>query len=296
MRSFNEYKEIIESNLLKFIPSIDSHADKLRESMEYSLTCGGKRIRPVMLLAACDFAGGDLNMALPFACAIEYIHTYSLIHDDLPAMDNDDLRRGKPTNHKVYGEDMAILAGDALLNSASEIILAETIKHIENPVTAKNLAVSGHYIMNSAGVSGMIAGQVADVLNQFSDCSAELVDYIVANKTGKLLTAPIFAGLTIANADVEMVNNFVEYAENLGKAFQVSDDILDFEGDAKLLGKNVGKDKELEKCNYVCVHGLEAAKLMLHELTENAKDSISKYGDKANFFIELAEILETRKA
>lgn len=294
MRSFDEYKKLVNDNLLNYIPNIDAHASKLKESMEYSLTCGGKRIRPVLLLAACEFAGGDIKLALPYACAIEYIHTYSLIHDDLPAMDNDDLRRGKPTNHKVYGEDIAILAGDALLNSASEIILSNIIKHIENPVTAKNLAISGHYIMSSAGVSGMIGGQVADVLNQFSDCYAELVDYIEANKTGKLLTAPIFAGLSIANADAEMINNFVEYAENLGKAFQVSDDILDVEGDANLLGKNVGKDLGLEKCNYVCVHGLDAAKEKLHELTMNAKNAISKYD--ANFFIELADTLENRKA
>lgn len=294
MRSFDDYKKLVDDNLLNYIPEIDTYASKLKESMEYSLTCGGKRIRPVLLLASCEFASGDINLALPYACAIEYIHTYSLIHDDLPAMDNDDLRRGKPTNHKVYGEDIAILAGDALLNSASEIILSSIIKHIENPVIAKNLAVSGYYIMNSAGVSGMIGGQVADVLNQFSDCSAELVDYIEANKTGKLLTAPIFAGLTIANADAEMIDDFIEYAENLGKAFQVSDDILDVEGDANLLGKNVGKDEGLEKCNYVCVHGLDAAKEKLHELTMNAKNAISKYD--ASFFMELADTLESRKA
>lgn len=296
MHSFTEYKDLVENNLLNYIPNIDLHASKLRESMEYSLTCGGKRIRPVLLLAACDFAGGDLDLALPYACAIEYIHTYSLIHDDLPAMDNDDLRRGKPTNHKVFGEDIAILAGDALLNSAAEIITGEIIKHIENPVIAKNLAESGHYIMGSAGVSGMIGGQVADVLNQFKDCSAELVEYIEANKTGKLLTAPIYAGLTIANANDEIVSDFVKYAVNLGKAFQISDDILDFEGDAELLGKNVGKDKDLEKCNYVCVHGLGAAKDKLHELTITAKEAISKYAEKAAFFVELAEELEKRKA
>lgn len=294
MRNFDEYKKIVDDNLLSYIPNVDAYALKLKESMEYSLTCGGKRIRPILLLAACEFAGGDIKLALPYACAIEYIHTYSLIHDDLPAMDNDDLRRGKPTNHKVYGEDIAILAGDSLLNSAFEIILGEIIKHIENPVITKNLAISGQYIMNSAGVSGMIGGQVADVINQFSDCSAELVDYIEANKTGKLLTAPIFAGLTIANADAEMVKKFVEYAENLGKAFQVSDDILDVEGDVNLLGKNVGKDEGLEKCNYVCVHGLDSAKGKLHELTINAKKAISKYD--AGFFIELAETLENRKA
>lgn len=295
MHSFEEYKKLIENNLLHYIPSVDPYAAKIKESMEYSLTCGGKRVRPVMLLAACEFAGGDIDLALPYACAVEYIHTYSLIHDDLPAMDNDDLRRGKPTNHKVYGEDIAILAGDALLNSASEIILSQIIKHIENPVTAKNFAVSGHYIMNSAGVSGMIAGQVADVINQFDDCSADLVDFIEANKTGRLLTAPIFAGLTIANADENVINDFLVFAENLGKAFQVSDDILDFEGDAKLLGKNVGKDKDLEKCNYVCVHGIDAAKSKLKELTNTAIDSISKYAD-AEFFIDLAETLMNRKA
>ena len=296
MLKYDEYKDIINEHILDYFPDIDPYANTIRESMAYSLQIGGKRLRPVLVLAACDFAGGDIYEALPYACALEYIHTYSLIHDDLPAMDNDDLRRGHPTNHIVYGEDMAILAGDGLLNTAAELIHKDLSKYYDDPIKLVKHAKAGDAIITRAGVTGMIAGQVADVENEHSIATAELVEYIDANKTGKLITAAIAAGLAIAGADESTTEDFVEYSKSLGKAFQVSDDILDAIGDEQLIGKKVGKDDEAGKCNYVCVHGLEAAMNKLHELTVHSEDVLNKYGDSAKFFIELADTLEKRKA
>ena len=294
MHSYEEYKEIVNSNIIKYIPAISCEANILRESMEYSLKVGGKRVRPTLLLAACEFAGGDIETALPYACALEFIHTYSLIHDDLPAMDNDDLRRGKPTNHKVYGEDIAILAGDGLLNSAAQLMYSEALK-CKHTDAAFNHIAAGHEIMSRAGVCGMIGGQTADVVNENKQGTAELVRYIEEHKTGDLITAAVMAGLYLAGADESMLADFGQYAMDMGIAFQVLDDILDFEGDANLLGKTLGKDAEQEKCNYVCVHGLDAAKSELHRLTTESINAIKKYGSEADYFIDMAKQLEARK-
>lgn len=293
MRSYDEYKEIVNNNLLKYIPSIDDEAKTLRESMEYSLKVGGKRVRPVLLLATCEFAGGDLNEAIPYACALEYIHTYSLIHDDLPCMDNDDLRRGQPTNHKVYGDDIATLAGDGLLNSAAELMYSELVK-CNDGAKIRNHAAAGYEIMARSGVRGMIGGQVADVVNENKKGTIELVHFIEEHKTGDLITAAVLAGLIIAGADDVVKRDFEQYAMSLGIAFQVLDDILDFEGDVTLMGKTLGKDLDQDKCNYVCVHGLAAAKDELHRLTNQAITCIEKYGDDAKFFYEFADKLENR--
>jgi geranylgeranyl diphosphate synthase type II len=249
----------------------------------------------VLLLAACDLAGGDLEQALPYAASLEYIHTYSLIHDDLPAMDNDDLRRGKPTNHKVYGDDIAILAGDGLLNTAAEVMTGEVIKYSGDPDAMLRHAKAAHEIMSRAGIRGMIGGQTADVKGEYQQATAELVEFIEEHKTADLLTAPVRAGLMLAGADEEMLTAMTSYAHDIGVAFQILDDILDFEGDAELIGKNVGKDQDLGKCNYVCVHGMDAAKAELHRLTASAKDAAKACGDGSEFFVELAESLEIRK-
>ena len=295
MKSFDEYRAIINDHLTDYIPETGEYAAVLKESMEYSLKVGGKRLRPVLLLASCDFAGGDIEKALPFAASLEYIHTYSLIHDDLPAMDNDDLRRGKPTNHTVYGEDIAILAGDGLLNTAAEVMTGETVKYADDPEMMARCAKASHEIMARAGICGMIGGQTADVKGEYQDATPDLVRFIEEHKTADLLTAPVRAGLMLAGAGDELLDAMTEYAHNIGIAFQVLDDILDFEGDAKLLGKNVGKDKDLGKCNYVCVHGSEAAHEELHRLTAAAKEVLAPYGEDAGFFAQLADQLEIRK-
>ena len=295
MRSFDEYKALIENSLLSYLPETGAHAEVLRDSMAYSLSIGGKRVRPVLLLAACDIAGGDLDKAMPYACAVEFIHTYSLIHDDLPAMDDDDLRRGKPSNHKVYGEAMAILAGDGLLNSAAELIAEQALPLKGDADALYAHARAAHEIISRAGASGMIAGQTADINSENSDeVSEELISFIELHKTSDLIAAPVRAGLMLANASDEMIEAFTTYAVNIGVGFQILDDILDIEGDEKLLGKTLGKDNEQGKCNYASVHGLEKAKSDLHKLTEEAKQAVSKF-DRDGFFTALASELENRK-
>ena len=264
---------------------------------KYSVMGGGKRLRPVMLLAACDFAGGDIYEALPYACAIEYIHTYSLIHDDLPAMDDDDLRRGNPTNHKVFGEDIAILGGDALLNTAMELMFKDFTYHFDNPSKLKRHCYAGLAIAKAAGVNGMIAGQVVDVKNNNKDCSHEFVDFIEENKTGALISAPIIAGLGIGGAEKEIVDAFTVYARYIGKAFQISDDILDMTGSAEDLGKTPGKDSQQEKANFAIVNGIEQARQELHRLTVTAIESIERFeAPDKKFFTDLALKLEQRRA
>lgn len=296
LNNYDEYKAVVEKHLLDYIPQVDSKANTIFDAMKYSLLSGGKRLRPVLLLAACDFAGGDIYEALPYACALEYIHTYSLIHDDLPAMDNDDLRRGNPTSHIVYGEDIAVLAGDALLNTACEVMFRTVTYHFDDEEKMRHHITAGLEIVKSAGINGMIAGQTCDVENQHIDCSSEMIDFIDVNKTGALLKAPIIAGLTIAQADKTMLSHFSAYAECIGKAFQISDDILDMVGDEKLLGKKTQKDEDMGKCNFATLNGYESAVETLHELTDEAVTSIDLYGDSAVFFTDLARNLENRKA
>ena len=237
MKTYAEYLSMVEGALSKQLASLGYIPEKLFEAMDYSLSAGGKRLRPVLLLAACDTLGGDVNEALPFACALEMIHTYSLIHDDLPAMDNDDLRRGRPTNHKVYGEGMAILAGDGLLSAAMELMLRAAVKmgDLRGVRAAEAIA-------RRAGVTGMVAGQVMDVTGEGSTPTLEKVDYIHRHKTADLLTAPIEAGFILAGADDATVAAGCEYGVHLGLAFQMVDDLLDVEGDAATLGKTPGKD------------------------------------------------------
>lgn len=294
MHSFDGYKEIVNTNLTELIPELPEYSALLAEAMKYSLEVGGKRLRPVLLLASCEFAGGDIDEALPYALALEYIHTYSLIHDDLPAMDNDDLRRGKPTNHKVYGDAIAILAGDALLSTAAEIVSKGPLVYLGDPARMANHIRAGAEIMQRAGASGMIAGQTADIRGEKLDPDAGLVAYIEEHKTADLITAPVRAGLFLAGASDEMLAAFTSYARNIGIAFQVLDDILDVEGDSELMGKTLGKDEEQGKCSYVYVHGLDAAKEELHRLTEEAKSALAPFGEAASFFTGLADDLESR--
>ena len=198
---YNEYKSLVNDYLLDYLPRVDAMSNTLYESMVYSLTAGGKRLRPVLLLAACEFAGGNSVEALPFACAMEYIHTYSLIHDDLPAMDDDDLRRGKPTNHKIFGDGMATLAGDGLLNTAFEVMNKNLLMYFDKPDELKKRINAMYCIAKAAGVGGMIAGQASDIENENTDCTNELLEYIHINKTGALITAAVRAGLYLGNAD-----------------------------------------------------------------------------------------------
>ena len=294
-RCYDDYKKMIDEHLLDFLPNIDNKSISLYESMKYSLTAGGKRIRPVLLLAACDFAGGDVREALPYACAMEYIHTYSMIHDDLPAMDNDDLRRGVPTNHKVYGEALAILAGDGLLTSAFEAMNKDLMLYLDdaNQMAKRIRAINA--IAKGAGCRGMVAGQVSDIEGENNEYSNEMLEYIHINKTGALIISAIKAGLYLGNPTKDMLSNFDIYSENLGLAYQIADDILDEIGDPKELGKAIGSDKKQHKNTYTSLNGLEAAFARLEHLTDDALEAIAPYYDNAEFFCNLALQLKTRR-
>ncbi len=254
-RTYDEYKEIVEKHLMDFIPNIDNKSISLYESMKYSLMAGGKRLRPVLLLASCEFAGGNLREAVPYACAIEYIHTYSLIHDDLPAMDNDDLRRGLPTNHKVYGEALAILAGDGLLTCAFEAIAKDMMMVYDEPEKIKKRVNAAYEIAKGSGCQGMVAGQVSDIEAENAVASREMLEYIHLNKTGALIRAAVKSGLYLGNPDDEMIDNMEKYAENLGLAYQIADDILDVVGNPEEMGKSMGSDLKKNKNTYPSVNG-----------------------------------------
>lgn len=294
-RSYNDYKEIIDTHLLDFIPNIDNKSISLYEAMKYSLTAGGKRLRPVLLLAACEFAGGDIKEAIPYACAMEYIHTYSLIHDDLPAMDNDDLRRGQPTNHKVYGEALAILAGDGLLTTAFEAINKDMMLYFDEPEKMRKRINASFEIAKGAGCKGMVAGQVSDIEAETNDCSNEMLEYIHINKTGALIKSAIKAGLYLGNPTREMLSQLDIYAENLGLAYQIADDILDVIGNPAELGKATGSDKKKNKTTYTSINGLEAAQERLQQLTDDAVEAIARYYDNAEFFRDLVLELKDRR-
>lgn len=294
-RSYDDYKKIINEHLLDFIPNIDNKSITLYEAMKYSLAAGGKRLRPVLLLAACDFSGGDIYEAIPYACAMEYIHTYSLIHDDLPAMDNDDMRRGLPTNHKVYGEAMAILAGDGLLTTAFEAINKDMMLYFDDPEKMVKRIKAANEIAKGAGCRGMVAGQVSDIEGESTDYSNEMLEYIHINKTGALIRASIKAGLYLGNPTSYMLDNLDLYAENLGLAYQIADDILDVVGDPDELGKATGSDQKKNKNTYTSINGLEAAYKRLEQLTDSAVEAISPYYDNAEFFRELVLKLKNRR-
>lgn len=293
-KEYLRFKALVEEHLLYFLPEIDHKSITLSDSMSYSLKAGGKRLRPVLLLAACDFCGGDEKLALPYACAIEYIHTYSLIHDDLPAMDNDDLRRGIPTNHKVYGEAAAILAGDGLLTSAFEAMNKDMLLYFDNVEKLKRRVRAVYEISKGAGCRGMIAGQIADMEAENKQCTKEILDYIHLNKTAALIKAAVRAGAHLGGTDKKTLDDLDEYAENLGLAFQILDDILDVSGNEEEIGKKTGSDLAKKKATYPCRYGLEESKVKVREFTENAKKAMEPYYDNAEFFIILADELAER--
>lgn len=271
------YKERLEQ-ALRALPMAGA-PDILRDAMQYSLLSGGKRLRGCLLIAACEMAGGDGEAALPFACALEMIHAYSLIHDDLPAMDNDTLRRGKPTNHVVYGEAMAILAGDGLLTHAFEIMASSS-----HP---RALAALGE-IARAAGVSGMLAGQTLDITLEGREAKREWVEKIHLGKTAALLTAPITAGLMLAGAEEKLLHAGREYGRHLGLAFQIVDDILDLEGDAALMGKTLGKDQAEGKQTWPACVGLAQARADAEAHIHAAVSALLPFGEGAAFLRELA--------
>jgi len=287
----NMYIELVNKHLLGYFNYENGHNNTLIKSMKYSLFAGGKRLRPMLALAAYDLFGKDVGEVMPYACALEMIHTYSLIHDDLPAMDNDDYRRGKLTNHKVYGEGIAILAGDGLLNYSFEIML-------ENALKQKNLYPhirSIKEIADSAGISGMIGGQVVDLESENKTIKEEILNYIHINKTAALIIAPLKVGAIIGGAKEEDIKNMEEIGLNLGLAFQIKDDILDVIGDESKLGKSTGSDMEKHKSTYPSLIGLEASIERVKELTDNVISLLKPYNERSNFLLDLSNYLMQRE-
>jgi len=289
--SLKTKSDYIEDLLKKYMPKEDGYQSTIMEAMNYSLKAGGKRLRPILTLEACKVVGGNEEDAIPFAMAIEMIHTYSLIHDDLPALDNDDLRRGKPTNHKVYGEAMAILAGDGLLNYAYEVMLSNSLNK-ENP---ENYIKAINEISKSAGIYGMIGGQVVDVKSENTSISKEKLDYIHLNKTGAIIIGCMRAGAIIGNASHNDLEKITKYAKNIGLSFQIVDDILDIIGDQAKLGKNVGSDIENNKSTYPSLIGLEESREIAIKLIDEAKENIKKLNGDSSFLEGLANYIIDRE-
>lgn len=296
---YSRYIGMIEEALEKVLPAQEQFCPPdgvipahLCESMRYSLLAGGKRVRPVLLLAACDMLGGDLEQAKVPAAALEMIHTYSLIHDDLPGMDDDDYRRGRPTNHKVYGVGHAILAGDGLLNYAYECMLTNALA---NPQNLHGHVQAAQAMARRAGVSGMIAGQSLDLLSEHMDPDAKRLAYIHAHKTADLLTAPLLAAAYIAGADEEKIHALERFGACVGLAFQIDDDLLDIEGDAAQLGKQTGMDAQRGKMTWPSLVGVEEAKRKSAQLWSEALDALACFGDKAWFLSGFAGELRGRK-
>ena len=256
--------------------------------MRYSVENGGKRIRPVLVLEACSICGGEIDDAVDIACALEMIHTYSLIHDDLPCMDNDDMRRGKPSCHIKYGEEYALLAGDGLLTYAFEVITGSNIGSDKIVKAVKCLA-------NNSGFNGMIGGQVVDLRSEGKKISYDRLKTMHSLKTGALIRCAAELGCICAGADEEKTAQLVSYADRLGLAFQIVDDILDVIGDEKELGKPVGSDSVSEKTTYVTLFGLDAADTMAKEITAEAKKAINGFINN-DFLMTLADKLTTRKS
>lgn len=291
---YQEKKLIVEDTIYSYLPSLDEKSIKVYNAMQYSLEAGGKRLRPVLLLSACEFCEGDIYQALPYACAIEMIHTYSLIHDDLPSMDNDDFRRGKLSNHKVYGEAMAILAGDGLLNTAMEIICSDILSSTTDLEITRKKVLAASEIFEASGCKGMIGGQAADIESEKKELSEGFLDYIHTKKTSALLTACMRAGAILGNANDEVLADLTEFAQNMGLAFQITDDILDVCGNQQLMGKAVGSDEKLNKMTYPSLYGIENSKAKVKELEKKSLLILDKYSEKSNFLKNLLLYLTDR--
>ncbi|HZK38294.1 MAG TPA: farnesyl diphosphate synthase [Clostridia bacterium] len=288
----NNYIKSVNNQLIDYLDCKEGYNSTLIEAMKYSLFAGGKRLRPVLALSAYGLFGDDINKIMPYACALEMIHTYSLIHDDLPSMDDDDYRRGMPTNHKVFGEGIAILAGDGLLNYSFEIMLENALGQDEPHPYIRSIGE----IASAAGINGMIAGQVVDLESENKDIDKKTLEYIHLNKTAAMIVAALKIGAIIGGASEEDIECMEQTGLNLGLAFQVKDDILDIIGDESKLGKSTGGDMNKRKATYPALFGLKASIAYTKELTENVKLLLNPYGGKSNFLLELSDYLLNRES
>ncbi len=287
------YQEKVNKELEKYLRDKNCLEGVLNESMEYSLMAGGKRLRPILVLSTYKLFRDDIEKCFPFSVAIEMVHNFSLIHDDLPGIDNDDFRHGKLTNHKKFNEATAILAGDGLLNNAY-IVISNDLKKTDinnNHELEKKLQVFNEF---SLAVDRMIAGEYVDTEYEGKDITEKELQYIHENKTGALLKLCVRMGAILGGANDKELESLTSYAEKIGLAFQIKDDILSEEGDEKVLGKPVGNDKKMGKCTYVSEYGLEGAKEILDRITKEAVNELESFGDKADFLRGLALYIENR--
>jgi geranylgeranyl diphosphate synthase, type II len=285
---WKEKIELVESELKNLLPENAALSAKLCEAMNYSLLAGGKRLRPILLMAAADAVGSSGEKFLRSACALEMIHTYSLIHDDLPAMDNDDYRRGKLTNHKVFGDGIAVLAGDALLTAAFEVLSGQ------KDASAQKILYVIAEMSKAAGPNGMVGGQVIDLLSEDKKIDMETLQQMHMAKTGALFLAAIRCGAILGEASEAQLTALSLYAEKFGLAFQITDDILDVTGSLDKIGKPVGSDERNHKSTYVTLTSLDSAKRLAEDTVKEALTALDIFGNEADFLREIVQYLITR--
>lgn len=292
--NLKKYQNIINEELEKYLRKENCPEKTLNDSMEYSLMAGGKRLRPILVLATYELFRDSYEEAMPFAVAIEMIHNFSLIHDDLPEVDNDDFRHGKPTNHKQFNHPTALLAGDGLLNQAYIVLSDEILYSVENQYKESFHSKVKAFNEFTKAVDRMIAGEYLDTELEGKQISKEMLEYIHINKTGALLKLCVRMGAILAETSEKDIERLTIYAEKIGLAFQIKDDILSEEGNPEITGKPVGNDKELGKCTYVSYYGLDGAKQELNKIIEEAIEQIKIYGEKSEFLRQLALYIKDR--
>ncbi|MBF8261808.1 MAG: putative Geranyltranstransferase (Farnesyl-diphosphate synthase) (FPP synthase) [candidate division NC10 bacterium] len=291
-RYLEERRLQVDEALGRYLPEAGDHPKEIHEAVRYSVFAGGKRLRPILVLAAAEAAGGQVEHALPAAAAIELIHTYSLIHDDLPAMDDDDFRRGRPTCHKVYGEALAILAGDALLTQAF-ILLSGDPSSIRADAVARLRVINE--IAQAAGSRGMVGGQVVDILQEDREVDLATLLYLHTHKTGSLIRACLRVGGIISSAGSEQMEALTRYGDRIGLAFQIVDDILDLEGSLEALGKRAGSDLRKKKATFPGLLGLEESRQRARSLVGEAKHALSVFGDRGAALGAIADYVVARR-
>ena len=292
--NLKKYQNIINEELEKYLRKENCPEKTLNDSMEYSLMAGGKRLRPILVLATYELFRDSYEEAMPFAVAIEMIHNFSLIHDDLPEVDNDDFRHGKPTNHKQFNHPTALLAGDGLLNQAYIVLSDEILYSVENQYKENFYSKVKAFNEFTKAVDRMIVGEYLDTELEGQQISKEMLEYIHINKTGALLKLCVRMGAILAEASEKDIERLTIYAEKIGLAFQIKDDILSEEGNPEITGKPIGNDKELGKCTYVSYYGLDGAKQELNKIIEEAIGQIKIYGEKSEFLRQLALYIKDR--
>ena len=287
----SESKKLVDAQLEKLLPAVNEEPATIHKAMRHSVFAGGKRVRPILVLASGESLAGDRDVLLHLGSAIEMMHTYSLIHDDLPALDNDDLRRGVPTCHKVFGEAMAILAGDALMTRCYQVLA-----DIPGLSEAGKVNIIREVSYATGTINAMIGGQVVDLESEGKSVSADVLTYIHYSKTGALLRACVRCGALAAGANSDQLRALTEFGQKIGLVFQIVDDILDVTSSSEVLGKTAGKDEKVKKATYPAFYGIEASKQKANELVASALQDIRSFGEEAGYLRSLAQFIVSRTA